>query len=141
MPPRNTLRQPFNLFHSKGELESSLTTILNSIHRASVAGADDTQMSMLVQAAQNTWSRAARRRKLAGTIESSGTNPVDLALCCRIRCAEAETNDRCKSNNENLVLEFEWVAGRDRGLFESFMSHVSRKLNSVAKASDVEMAG
>ncbi|PSR79650.1 hypothetical protein PHLCEN_2v6951 [Hermanssonia centrifuga] len=35
---------------------------------------------------------------------------------------------RDTSSNNGLTLVFDWVKGWDRGLFESFMSHVGRKV-------------
>lgn len=139
MPPRNTLRQPFSSFRSKVDLESSLSAVLHTIDGVSTErGGEDIQKGTLVQAAQNTWSRAARRRKLAGTTTSAEASQTP-ALRCQLRCIEIETNERHSGGCNNLMLEFNWVEGKDRGLFESFMSHVSKKLETVAKASEVEM--
>ena len=101
---------------------------------------EDTQMNMLIRAIRNTWSRAARRRILAGATDPGKTESTCPALCCRIRSTKVETNERGKARDGNLTLEFEWVAGKDRGLFESFMSHVSQKLSLAMKDSDIDMA-
>lgn len=134
------MRQPFVEFQSQETVESTVRAVLRDIDGVT---ADSTGASMrkglLVQAMQNTWSRAARRRKNAGATSSVRGEHGIPALRCRIRCLETESNSGDGSQRSGMVVEFDWVEGDDRGLFESFTSHVSRKLKAVAKASDVDM--
>ena len=51
------------------------------------------------------------------TEEGAGAQSVQLV--CRIRC-EGVVGD--------VVMRLDWVAGKDRGLFEGFASHVQRKV-------------
>ena len=78
-------------------------------------------VNLIVQASSNTWSRAARRKKRDAMDTDVGETPL-VRLVCRIRCQEKE---RCV---EMLV---DWVAGRDRALFEGFASHVQRKVGAA----------
>ncbi|GJE92247.1 S-adenosyl-L-methionine dependent methyltransferase [Phanerochaete sordida] len=135
MPARNTLRQAYTQFQTAVETEQALLKVLNSIDGVTVAHRDAAASGgFLVNALQNTWSRAARRRKLTAADSADEHQPTQPALVCRVRC----TRDTAGAKREDVV-EFDWVQGRDRGLFESFMSHVARKLDTLAKNPDVEM--
>lgn len=140
MPQRNTLRQLFAEFQSKEAVDSALTAVLRGVDGVSIdsAGAG-TGKGVLVQTMHNTWSRAARRRRTAGTTPSIQDEHITPVLRCRIRCLEVEPNARVRSQGGDIIVQFDWVEGDDRGLFESFISHVSRKLKEIAKASDVDM--
>lgn len=112
MPARNTLRQPVKL--KAQELFGKTTKVLNSIGGVNLDAFSE--FEIVVKASGNTWSRSARRKK-ASTMEIDQWKMAEdvKALECRILCS-----DSC--------LEFNWMKGRDRGLFESFVSHVSRKV-------------
>ncbi|KAJ3525899.1 hypothetical protein NM688_g8333 [Phlebia brevispora] len=84
--------------------------------------------TMVVTAKADTWSRAARRRKLRaddGAIpdHAHGTAPL---LVCKVVVSG-------KGPEGGSFVEFQWVRGRNRGLFESFTSHIGRKVAAALK--------
>ena len=83
---------------------------------------------VFISAARDTWSRRARRKadaKLGSvTIQSErprGKGENETALIC---CASFLGAD----DASKLELEFRWVYGWERGLFESFAGHVAGRL-------------
>ena len=87
---------------------------------------------LFIEAEGNTWSRSARRSRrqndssttLENTRTSSSRQP---ALTCSVQVIDTPTQatgiaEPC------LALEFQWLYGTDRILFESFVSHVCRKV-------------
>lgn len=141
MPPRNTLCQSFTRFQSVLNMKKALTGVLAGIEGVEITTASEDDPSMLIHATGNTWSRAARRRRLAAmdVTAADGSQSQSPALTCRIRCIAAESDVKQNGKSNTLCMEFSWVRGRDRGLFESFMSHVARKVEAIAKNSDNEM--
>ncbi|KAI0752971.1 hypothetical protein C8Q80DRAFT_487656 [Daedaleopsis nitida] len=123
MPARKTLRQPLPRATSVAQVAPVLASTLASIPCLSISERSDVVGDVVVSATGDTWSRAARRRKKdAMKLEDDGAS-VMTQLACRIRC---------ESMSEELVsLAFDWVMGRDRALFESFASHVERKMLSM----------
>ncbi|KAI0687801.1 S-adenosyl-L-methionine dependent methyltransferase [Cerioporus squamosus] len=125
LPPRNTLVQPLAQATSPAQVVQVLAVVLASVddltvsHLSAESGAADVRL----MASWNTWSRAARRKKRdAMPIESDSPPHPEVHLICRIRVGTpAGPGDR-------VTLVFDWVAGKDRGLFESFASHVERKV-------------
>ena len=120
MPLRNTLKQPLPPASDPSGLATLLSAIIRSIDGLIVKhqSQDPNVLDMTVSAYENTWSRAARRKRR----EAAHVNPAasdEVRMSCRIRC-ETEEAIEC------LVLD--WVKGRDRSLFESFASHVERKV-------------
>lgn len=112
MPPRNTLRQPVKL--QANEILVKTMAVLNSVEGISSDPKNETEI--VLEAFRNTWSRSARRKKaLTMDVDQSSSIEDVKTLKCRLLCS-----DGC--------LEFNWMKGRDRGLFESFVSHVSRKV-------------
>lgn len=140
MPPRNTLHQSFAQLMSAADAVNALSEVLQDIEGVVSQAEDREPYCMVVQAAGNTWSRAARRRKLAtmDVTPSDQSQPDSPALTCRIRCLPAKQSDRPHAASEHVTMEFNWVRGTDRGLFESFVSHVARKVETFAKRSDGE---
>lgn len=114
MPDRNTLRQPYSQVTSQSQLTSAVKSVLASIDGVSIQDESDPD-TLVVQAASNTWSRAARRKAKP----QSPQLPLEPTLRCRIVCSV------------NLALEFTWIAGRERHTFESFYSHVNRKVGNI----------
>ena len=104
-------------------------SILSSV-LASVDGLIVRQLSpekrfsdVVAAAGGNTWSRAARRKKRdAMPVELDSQPHPDIQLVCRIQVSSNA------SGGVGVTLVFDWVAGTDRGLFESFTSHVERKV-------------
>lgn len=92
---------------------------------------------VIVAALANSWSRAARRKKRA---EASSSEPqrVQPALVCRVGILR-NVNTAPQQASEGTAIEFNWVKGHDRALFESFMSHVAKKLEIALKASGDRM--
>ncbi|KAF9072877.1 hypothetical protein BDP27DRAFT_1417650 [Rhodocollybia butyracea] len=115
-----------------------------------------TRPDLLVLAHRDTWSRGARRREKRQVSEAIITTrpgegnkqpeqeaaaslPVEIGMACSIRIRGADTNTNVDVNEDGImdveeqkefIVEFEWRKGWDRGLFESFGSHVSRRLVS-----------
>lgn len=140
MPSRNTLRQSYPHFKATTGAEQALLKVLKSIEGVVVAPDNPASgEDLLVKALRNTWSRSARRRKLMAVDSSVEPRPSSPALVCYIRCLGGTNDARHSPGHEPIVLEFDWVQGKDRGLFESFMSHVARKLDTLFKNPDVEM--
>ncbi|KAG2076730.1 hypothetical protein BDR04DRAFT_620493 [Suillus decipiens] len=130
MPSRNTLHHAFPGARSAGILTSALRNVLRLISGVTVASSTtpaiyDHSSTMLVHARGNTWSRAARRGKLPETVCVDRELP---ALRCSVECRERLSYT---SSNTGCELLFTWVEGNDRLIFESFTSHVSRKVIST----------
>jgi hypothetical protein len=75
---------------------------------------------LLVCAKQNTWSRSARRKKVSIPVQTFDVGSLET--------------------QRTLVLEVNWVQGRERPLFESFWSHVCRKLEGRLQDSELGKA-
>jgi hypothetical protein len=103
------------------------------------------ERSVLVSARENTWSRKARRRldKLRKEeVNVGGTESLVLndagksALSLTIRCYFSGPGKSPKSTGGHtcLVMEATWTKGKDRELFETFWSHLSRKFTERVAA-------
>lgn len=137
MPPKNTLKQPFPTCNSRDELWQETLRVLSSVEGSSMTDeTTSTQLCLLLSATGNTWSRAARRKKHT-TPSEPGIHEPTSQLLCRIQCKDG-ANGIARTGGPELG--FHWVRGRDRALFESFMSHVARKIGTAVKAMDVDMA-
>ena len=124
MSPHNTIRQPF----TSGDGAIAFRTLkqtLSTTEGVAVIREHSTpdEVTIRLSATGNTWSRAARRKKL--NTPSSGTpqgaTSSSVALVCQI-------------NLSHNGLEFNWVRGRDRALFDSFCNHISRKIVSNSRS-------
>ncbi|KAG8974400.1 hypothetical protein FRC05_007561 [Tulasnella sp. 425] len=71
-------------------------------------------ITITASATANCWSRAARRRAVTFSNEGPPVLTCQFAVTSE---ADSKTNLHCQ-----------WVRGRERDLFESFWSHVSRKV-------------
>lgn len=95
-------------------------------------------------AAENVWSRQARRKqmKLAGQDGSSSkvdSVPDEVAL--GVRVVAKLVRDQSGSSNENEVqIVIHWIQGMDSVLFESFCGMLKRKLES-SKPDEAEKIG
>ncbi|KAJ8080938.1 hypothetical protein PM082_017773 [Marasmius tenuissimus] len=105
IPPHNTICQPTRVS------SEALQEILSGVKGVSV---DIRSSHFLVEAAEDTWTRAARRKQ---------RNRMDVT-----DDGHSESNMTCSLVLASDHVEFQWVRGRNRLLFESFCSHVSRKL-------------
>jgi len=135
MPSRNTLHHAFPGARSADILTSALRNVLALIKGVTVASSatpvvHDHSSTMLVHARSNTWSRAARRGKLPEIVCAGQELPV---LRCSVECRERSSFHT--SNDIACELLFTWVEGKDRLIFESFASHVSRKVISTLQES------
>lgn len=97
------------------------------ISRTSIS--DGVDAGLVVNAAADTWSRAARRKRLQDSSLSRihVDMDVDMGFTCLIRCSSG-TNEGIGEGKKSLTLECTWVRGHERALFESFWSHVCRKV-------------
>jgi len=119
MPPHNTIRQPLGSADGAVALQK-LRQALSATEGiiATQERTDPDRVTIGLAATGNTWSRAARRKKLkapSGDTSQRTTSPP-VALMCQVTLSHE--------------LEFNWVRGRDRALFESFCNHISRKVAS-----------
>jgi len=142
VPPHNCLYQPFSSEHTVAQLRGAVQQVLDAIEgvtwspneqevesNGQRSPAPETSPRMVVRAAQNTWSRSARRKKKAAMEEQSDAlaalslgQVVEPILRCSMKCMD---------NVEELELEYTWMEGDDRGVFESFASHVNRKVGDL----------
>ncbi|KAI0640491.1 S-adenosyl-L-methionine dependent methyltransferase [Trametes meyenii] len=135
MPARNSLHQSLPMAKSIAQGTTAVHNILNSIASLTTrsilgpSGATDT----IVSAAVNTWSRAARRKRQV-PMEAEAHQPMPQ-LVCRVRIENCHTRER---GVDGVQLMFDWMRGNDRGLFESFASHVERRVMSVLCAGGPE---
>ncbi|OJA13960.1 hypothetical protein AZE42_03613 [Rhizopogon vesiculosus] len=126
MPSRNTLHHSFPSARPANTLESVLRNVLAIVDGLLVTSTSATPESssttMLVRAQGNTWSRAARRKRLPAAVSADQEPPV---LRCSIEC--------CSKVDTPCEIIFTWLEGKDRSVFESFTSHVSRKVISTLR--------
>ncbi|KAJ7108696.1 hypothetical protein C8R44DRAFT_295533 [Mycena epipterygia] len=131
MPPRNTLRQPFQFPARDTErLAEILSAVLASVDGARVVKADISDDIDLppftIYATKNTWSRGARRKHKQNPEDSETVEPLVPNLVCCMRWI-------VRDGDPEVFLECQWVQGKDRPLFEAFSSHVSRKVAAALK--------
>lgn len=147
MPPRNSLRQPIPNIQPGQDVSETLIDVLNSIEGLKIleknppqqrSSSDAQIVHFVVEAAKNTWSRSARRKKV-NTEEKSHVDIAateDPGLTCRLRISgevESAQSSR-RSSTAGCMLQIDWIRGKDRGLYESFVSHVGRKLQVSMKS-------
>jgi len=146
MPSRTTLYQRVtqntNLL-SSDTLYRALTRVLeavegvvvdlNSERTDSGSKTGGVSSSILVTARENTWSRSARRKMMNATKSRMPDPPPTLlsVMRCRITCGDGPCpgsmgDKRVTTSGPHLA--YLWVDGSDRGVFESFVSHVNRRL-------------
>lgn len=137
MPPRNTLQQVFPGASSMTHLATALALVLSAIEGLSVRpvtpalqpATAEPPADVLVSAARDTWTRAARRKKVqAGTMDTDENSDAP-ALICRVTCIDPQDGGSIRGKApEGLVVRVEWVRGVKRTLFETFARHVERKI-------------
>ena len=139
MPSRNTLNQSFPncSFHMLSDILDQNLRLLDGVSSSTNSNpgsvgnsvsSSTTLRTLLVEAEGNTWSRSARRSRpridSPSTIlpTSSSRQPT---LTCSVRVIETSNQ---VAEGKSLVLEIQWLYGTDRTLFESFVSHLWRKV-------------
>ena len=114
IPARNELRGPLPHASSIEVATDVLADILASMVGISLGRDDrDDRPSFVVRGTGNTWSRAARR----GNRSAAASNGC---MMCRITVESGVL--------KGIELEFQWVRGEDRALYESFCNHIGRKV-------------
>ncbi|KAI0334613.1 S-adenosyl-L-methionine dependent methyltransferase [Cubamyces sp. BRFM 1775] len=128
MPARNTLHQVLPRTASVAQVTETTRSILTSVDGLELRAAQTNQSSdaldVVAVAVRNTWSRAARRKK-RDAMHEDGRIVSDPQLVCRLRLEEKPDEG---GRHGGMYLVFDWLRGRDRGLFESFASHIERKV-------------
>ncbi|KIY62376.1 hypothetical protein CYLTODRAFT_438918 [Cylindrobasidium torrendii FP15055 ss-10] len=122
MPPHNTIRQQV----SSTDCVQGVFDSMSGIHITK-----EGERSVVVTAQANTWTRSARRKRknvdtqmkvdTDGQRDSEGELRAEPALVCAVELVTT-------GNLSEVV--FHWRKGAERNLFESFCSHISRKLVS-----------
>lgn len=133
MPSRTTLYQQATDFRSLELLYNRLLQVLEAIEGVHVNSehADSTEVpSVLVTATEITWSRSARRKKTSRPMSQKFCQG-SIILQCRITCVEGSYPVGEKQQVTDRHLVYQWVDGSDRGVLESFVSHVNRKVAAV----------
>ena len=84
--------------------------------------------TLFVEAEGNTWSRSARRsrRRMDSSAISPTSSTRQPTLTCTVRVIETLDHE---AEEQSFVLEIQWLYGTDRPLFESFVSHLWRKVS------------
>ena len=128
-PQRNTLSKSLLPSISPQRMVDCLREILHSIGEIKIEETHEkasTSSAFLVRSAEDTWSRKARRRPATFP---PFRDQSQLSLVCSVGI-------RCSSEKSELSLEFQWIVGRDRKMFESFVSHVGRKVAATTQNQD-----
>ncbi|KAF8630603.1 hypothetical protein AX15_002830 [Amanita polypyramis BW_CC] len=131
---------------SVSALMESLSQIVNITVEQRSQGSPSSPTYFTIYATQNTWSRSARRRALqrehdqqsdqkaqlqAREVQppafiTSSTTPAPSSFACGIELKPpVMKNEDCTIETE---LIFQWMYGQDRAMFESFASHVTKKV-------------
>ena len=151
MPPHNCLYQPFSSEHTIAQLQAAAQKVLAAIEGVTwtldmqgdggeqgsaitdTEGEKETRMRMVVRAAQNTWSRSARRKKKAAMMEEDEQSAKPSLIQGQKQAAVPVLRCRIQwlDNVEELEMVYTWMEGDDRGVFESFTSHVNRKVGAL----------
>ena len=127
MPSRTTLYQQATDVRSLEHLYNKLLQVLGAIQGVHVNSepTDSTEVpSVIVMATDITWSRSARRKKTSRPILHEGC----VILQCRITCEDGSYPIGEKQQGTGFHLVYQWVDGSDRGVLESFVSHINRKI-------------
>ncbi|KAH7911146.1 hypothetical protein BJ138DRAFT_1185969 [Hygrophoropsis aurantiaca] len=133
MPPRNNLQQAFSSTHSVDDLIQFLRHNLGLIDGVRIISVETDLGSSIfaVETLSNSWSRAARRKKLAPEETQESLASIAPVLRCRIECSQGDSSTpgpRDSERKPSLKFQYVWVSGHDRTIFESFVSHVNRKV-------------
>ncbi|RDB24347.1 putative methyltransferase-like protein C27D7.08c [Hypsizygus marmoreus] len=141
LPPRNTLRLPAGPQGVEGKLREVLAGIdgvsmevRTEDRSVSYAGTSaeespSTGVKIVARAQRDTWSRSARRKRQKG---ESAPHPISQASSVGVGSASNASDPAliCTVVANGNELEFRWVYGGERALFESFASHVGKKVGT-----------
>ena len=135
MPLRTTLYQQVLNAQSSELLCTMLLQVLGAIEGVDVVSEprnpDSTELpSILATGTEVTWSRSARRKKTSHLLQRTSQRPIIMQ--CRITCANGSYPNGEKQQILGPHLVYQWVCGSDRGVFESFVSHVNRKVIAMS---------
>ena len=142
MPSRNTLSQSFPncSFHILSDILDrnlhqleGVSTNTNPNPGPGISSSSSTLRTLLVEAEGNTWSRSSRRSRRRIDSSSTISPPPPSSSSTRqptLTCSVCviETSNQAAAEGQCLVLEIQWLYGTDRTLFESFASHLWRKV-------------
>lgn len=133
MPSRTSLYQHVANVWSSELLFNTLLQVLGAIegvHVTSEPTESTSTLSVLVTATEITWSRSARRNK---TTRRLSQKPLQgfIIIQCRITCTDGPHPISEKQQALGPHLVYQWIDGSDRGVLESFVSHVNRKVIAV----------
>ncbi|KIK05303.1 hypothetical protein K443DRAFT_360261 [Laccaria amethystina LaAM-08-1] len=106
-----------------------LREVLHSIRNINIEETHEkssTLSAFLIRSAEDTWSRKARRQPATS---SAFRDQSPMCLVCSVGI-------RYSSENSELSLESQWIVGRDRKMFESFVSHIGRKVAATTQSQD-----
>lgn len=127
MPSRTSLYQHVASVRSLEHLYDTLLLVLKAIEGIHVTSESSySSKSVLVMATEVTWSRSARRKKLAP--RDSQKTFMGSIIQCRITCADGPHPIGEKQQALGPHLVYQWIDGSERGVLESFVSHVNRKV-------------
>ncbi|KDQ17001.1 hypothetical protein BOTBODRAFT_30380 [Botryobasidium botryosum FD-172 SS1] len=131
IPPHNNLQQTYGNTISPEGLMDTIRSVLSAhpgmhVEEIPALGQNPSVLASLrVCAWGNTWSRAARRKKRND--DEMQVDTRDGAHGSTPASVECVIEGRRKELGA-CYLECRWVRGRDRALFESLWSHLSRKV-------------
>ena len=100
--------------------------IIRPVHDG--GGFRDGDEALEVEAMGNTWSRAVRRRKMTTGQPPPLLSTQSAVISCKISWHNRRSSSR---STEDWELEFVWVEGKERAIYESFVGHVSRKVDAA----------
>ncbi|KAI9507334.1 hypothetical protein F5148DRAFT_1149830 [Russula earlei] len=136
LPPRTTHRQPLRIAPPAGTVQRVLSALAGDTVSISSLMSD----RVCVVAKQDTWSRSARRRvraRVANLGSPSGSQMMDDEEDDEserpvLLMAHVWVEGSVGENEAQLVVQ--WKQGHDVQAFESFASHIGRKIREVAEA-------
>ena len=149
LPLPNTLRQsyPSITTESLEILDQALENLAGLCHDLEgvtfspmLPKVENHERFAMVIARENTWSRKARRRldkrrreRAGGSASTAPEEHCETAVSLIIRSYFSSDMGALKSTDSRscLVLEASWKKGKDRELFETFWSHLSRKFSDL----------
>lgn len=132
MPPPNCVSYLFTNFGSRAELVTKLKSVIADLDGVTLHHLEKSEGSpLIVEAERNTWSRAERRKRArvaSHNVDERGEG--DRAHGTRM-VAQFMTSEEDNDGREfSQTLMGRWFKGDDRVLWESFWSHLIRKLSS-----------
>lgn len=96
--------------------------------------AQGTSHYLTIRAERNTWSRSARRQALqrGEKAERQVLAPeILMAPGGMFACGIESREPKIEGDHIKIELVFQWIDGRDRTMFESFVNHVINKITRM----------